>query len=83
MAIDRSAVAWVTDNDGRLFRVSTVDASCEDTGFRNQHGFAKVGMGFAGDVTKGTETLFVVDNSNQSITGGGQGLARSTWRRSR
>jgi hypothetical protein len=75
MAIDRLAVAWVTDDDGRLFRVSTVDASCQATGFVNQHGFGKIGMGFAGNVAAGSETLYVVDNSNAAIAGGGQGLA--------
>jgi hypothetical protein len=74
MAIDRNAVAWVTDRNGSLFEVSTVDARCRPTKFHNQHGFTKVGMGFAGDVTDGTETLFVVDNSNASITGGSMGL---------
>jgi hypothetical protein len=74
MAIDRNAVAWVTDRNGAVFEVSTVDATCRPTKFHNQHGFTKVGMGFAGDVAGGTETLYVVDNSNASITGGGMGL---------
>jgi hypothetical protein len=75
MAIDRNAVAWVTDRDGLLFKVSTLDATCQPTGFRNQQGFTKVGMGFSGDAARGTETLYVVDNSEPLNTGSGKGLA--------
>ncbi len=75
MAIDRNAVAWVTDRAGMLFKVSTADARCESTPFRQQHAFTKVGMGFAGDIERGTETLYVVDNSDGGSFGSGMGLA--------
>jgi hypothetical protein len=75
MAVDRNGVAWVTDKTGLLYKVSTTDASCQPTAFQNQHGFTKVGMGFAGYAAEGTETLYVVDNSNASLSSAGQGLA--------
>jgi len=75
MAIDRNAVAWVTDRNGSLFEVSTADATCRPTKFHNQHGFTRVGMGFAGQVGIGTETLYLSDTSIASITGGGLGFA--------
>jgi hypothetical protein len=75
MAVDRNAVAWVTDESGLLFEVSTSDAKCRRTNFHNQHGFTKVGMGFAGDAALGTETLYLSDTSNAAITGGGNGFA--------
>src|SRR5690349_15674219 len=47
MAIDRSGVAWVNFNDGSLFKVSTKDAKCTQTGFQiGQNGFVKFGMAF-------------------------------------
>ncbi len=75
MAIDRSAVAWVTDRNGLLFQVSTADASCRATSFHPQGGFTRVGMGFAGDADAGTETLYVADSSDPSRSGAGLGLA--------
>jgi hypothetical protein len=60
MAVDRSATAWVSYDDGNLYRVSTEDAACEGTGFTpNQHGFMRFGMAFVSD-TPGSdaETLF-------------------------
>ena len=61
MAIDRQAVAWVLYGDGKLFKVSTEDASCQPTSFAvGQEGFTTFGMGFATDVSGGfTETLYV------------------------
>jgi hypothetical protein len=75
MAVDRHGVAWVTDRNGILFQVSTLDATCKATSFQSQHGFTKIGIGFARDDAAGTETLYAVDNSNAAITGGGHGLA--------
>jgi hypothetical protein len=70
MAIDRSAVAWVGDNDGNLFKVSTSDASCQATAFaQGQHGFGKFGMGFSTDTTGGTTEKLYIDGI------GGSGLA--------
>src|SRR6185503_15224882 len=47
MAVDRAGIAYVVFNDGELFRVSTLTASCKPTGFTiNQNGFPTVfGMG--------------------------------------
>jgi hypothetical protein len=79
MAIDHLAVAWVTDHAGHLGRVSTTDGSCTPTTYRpGQAGidFDTVGMGFAGDVDAGTETLYVVDDSQGPVATTNRGLAR-------
>ncbi len=62
MAVDRTGTAWVNYDDGRIFKVSTRDASCVATDFAvNQHDFGKrFGMGFSADAKGSTaETLFV------------------------
>ncbi len=61
MAIDRQANAWVLYNSGDLYKVSTLDASCEATSFvADQNGFSEFGMGFTSDQPGSTtETLFV------------------------
>jgi hypothetical protein len=60
MSIDRSAVAWVNYNDGRLFKVSTADATCTAVDFEpNQHGFLKFGMAFAKYAGSSEETLYI------------------------
>ncbi len=64
MAVDRRGTAWVEYDDGRIFRVSTTDASCEPTSYRpGQHDFLNFGMGFAKDegTPDGTvsETLYI------------------------
>jgi hypothetical protein len=64
MAIDRSAIAWVNDVNGNLYKVNTSDASCESTKFLpGQHGFGnQFGMGFSSNADGGTaETLYVDD----------------------
>ena len=78
MAIDRQAIAWVSYEDGSLFKVDTKDASCTSTTFKTgQHGFGRMGMGFS---TNGTdskdETLYVVGIDNASTTVKGQGLGK-------
>jgi hypothetical protein len=78
MAIDHLAVAWVTDHAGHLARVSTTDGSCSPTTYRpGQPGlhFDTVGMGFAGDVDAGTETLYVSDDSQGPFATTDLGLA--------
>jgi hypothetical protein len=76
MAIDRNGVAWVTDKNGLLYKVSVADGSCEPTTFQPQDGFGLMGMGFGLDVAQGTETLYVVDNSLSGLLmGTGKGLA--------
>jgi hypothetical protein len=69
MAIDRNATAWVCDNDGNLFKVSTANAACQPTPFViGQNGWRKFGMGFSSDQPGGAaETLYV------SETGGTYG----------
>jgi hypothetical protein len=78
MAIDHSAVAWVTDHAGHLGRVSTQDGTCTPTAYQpNQPGshFSAVGMAFAGQVSNGLETLYVADNSQDPVATTGLGLA--------
>ena len=59
MAIDRRGTAWIEFTDGRLFAVSTFDATCKPTPFvPGQTGFTVFGMGYAmNDDGKG-ETLY-------------------------
>ncbi len=60
MAIDRKGNAWVEYQDGRMFLVSTTDASCKEIPFRNDlSGFRRFGMGFAKDLEHDSETLYV------------------------
>lgn len=60
MGIDNEATAWVLYNDGSLFKVSTLDASCQKTSFQTGWDGANFGMGFATDSPGGTlETLYV------------------------
>lgn len=63
MAVDRKGTAWVLYNDGKLYRVSTKDASCTATSFATgQHGFDTFGMAFVSDSPGSTtETLYVAD----------------------
>lgn len=65
MGVDRQGTAYVVYTDGELFRVSTLDASCEATDFvPGQEGFFTFGMGFALDEVGGTEDkLFVAEIS--------------------
>jgi hypothetical protein len=78
MAIDRNAVAWVCDNAGKLFRVSTSDASCTPTSFQSgQHGFGKFGMGFAADSPgTSTDTLYVIDNTTSPTAKDSKGVGK-------
>ncbi len=65
MGVDRQGTAYVVYTDGNLYRVSTLDASCEATDFiPGQAGFFTFGMGFALDEVGGTEDkLFVAEIS--------------------
>jgi hypothetical protein len=78
MAIDRNAVAWVCDNAGSLFKVSTSDASCTPTSFQaGQQGFGKFGMGFSADSPgASTDTLYVIDDDTSATALDSKGLAR-------
>jgi hypothetical protein len=62
MAVDRLGIAYVLFNDGQLFRVSTLTASCQPTAFvSGQLGFPVLfGMGFSANPADQGETLYVV-----------------------
>jgi hypothetical protein len=66
MSVDRDAKAWVLYTDGRIYHVSTTDASCTPTSFApNQAGYENFGMGFVADAAGGSdETLFVSGGSS-------------------
>lgn len=78
MAVDRSASALVLHSDHRLYRVSTVDASCTATTYvPNQLGFELFGMGFVSDSEGSTlEHLFVAGGAELGIGGGSSTLGR-------
>ncbi|HTM19028.1 MAG TPA: hypothetical protein VL172_00915 [Kofleriaceae bacterium] len=65
MAVDRQAQAWVLYSSGKLFKVSTTDASCTATTFavgQSSGGttFELFGMGFVSDSpSASTDTLFI------------------------
>ena len=74
MGVDRLGTAYVGYTDGSLYKVSTLDASCEETDFEpGQQGFFTFGMGFALDSVGGSkDTLFVAEIS---FNGASKGLA--------
>lgn len=68
MAVDRRGTAWVEYQDGRIYNVSTKDASCVATSYRpGQLGFTNFGMGFAKDDAPAdagvTETLYLAGDT--------------------
>lgn len=66
MAVDRRGTAWVEYTDGRLYEVSTYDASCKPTAFKaRQSGFENFGMGFSmnGDEPGAGETLYAAGDA--------------------
>ena len=78
MAVDHTGVAYVAFNSGAVFRVSTLDASCQATARVPPPGVfqSQFGMGFAanpgadaGDAGDGIETLYLA--GNPSGTAGG------------
>jgi hypothetical protein len=82
MSVDRNATAWVLygpgllgGGGGKLYHVSTADASCTATSFvPRQNGFELFGMGFVSDSPGSTaETLFVAGGAELAI---GTGYAR-------
>lgn len=65
MGVDRKGVAYVTYNNGQLFRVSTKDASCTPTPFIDgQTDFESFGMGFATKGTGPAEDLYVASSTS-------------------
>jgi hypothetical protein len=66
MAVDRKGTAFVSFEDGSLFEVSTLTATCTATRFvTGQQGWGKYGMGFATNGMGPTETLYVAEASYQ------------------
>lgn len=66
MAVDRKGTAWVLFSDGKMYQVSTKDASCKATSFAvGQSGFTTFGMSFARDGAN--ETLYVADYNGKGI----------------
>jgi hypothetical protein len=63
MAIDENAVAYVLYDDGDLYRVSTLDGTCEATPYvPGQMGFTQFGMGFSSNAPSPDrmgETLYI------------------------
>ncbi|MFO0553067.1 MAG: hypothetical protein U0271_32065 [Polyangiaceae bacterium] len=63
MAVDRSGTAWVFYDSGELFKVSTLDASCQPTNYQhpNPQAFNQLGMGFtAAAANSKEEVLYIV-----------------------
>jgi len=63
MAVDRKGVAWILFNNGKIYHVSTKDASCVPTSYAvGQQSFQTFGMGFVSDKAgSSAETLYVAD----------------------
>lgn len=76
MSVDRDGTAWVLYNGGRIYHVSTEDASCTATTFTpNQAGFELFGMGFVSEAEgSNEETLFIAGGSQMSIGTGSSTL---------
>lgn len=88
MAVDRQANAYVLHQDHRIYRVSTVDASCTASSFvPDQLGFELFGMGFVSDAEgSDRETLFIAGGPEAGIGSGSSVLGSidtSTWTVSR
>ncbi len=86
MAVDRDAVAYVNyvdsdpfgggDTAGKVFKVSTADASCTPTPIQLNQGWFRLGMGFSSDSAMGsTEQLFVT-GTGDTMGAPSPGLAR-------
>jgi len=76
MSVDRNGVAWVLYNGGRIYQVSTEDASCQATSFvPGQSGFELFGMGFVSDaVDSDEETLHIAGGASASVGSGSSTL---------
>ncbi len=74
MAVSRDAAAYVLHSDGKIFQVSTEDASCKPTSYvPSETGFQAFGMGFVSDsVGSDEETLFIASDGS---SGGSPALA--------
>ena len=66
MAVDRKGTAWVLFNDGKLYKVSTTDASCSSTTYAvGQGGFTTFGMAYVREGV--SEGFFVADYAGKGI----------------
>jgi hypothetical protein len=75
MSVDRNAQAWVLYSSGRIFNVSTANASCTPTNFQvGQNGFELFGMGFVSNSAgSNDETLYISGGAASSQSGGNLG----------
>lgn len=80
MSVDRAADAWVLFLDGQIFKVSTLDASCRQSGYEPaQNGWIVFGMGFTSHPPGSeSERLYVADATRTTLQqiGVEQGLGR-------
>lgn len=69
MAVDRNGFAWVRHSDGSVWKVSTIDLTCEPTKYQPQaEAFTKFGMGFATESKGGSaETLYLSDSNGAGL----------------
>ena len=67
MAVDRTGIAWVVYDDGKLFRVSILDGHCTPAG-ANDHGPHTFGMGYAANGSA-SETLYLAANDESRALG--------------
>ena len=64
MAVDRKGIAYAVFTDGKLYRVSTANATCVATSYvPGQQGFTTFGMGFVADTNANSERLYVSEAS--------------------
>jgi hypothetical protein len=75
MSVDRSGRAWVLYSSGQIFHVSTMDASCQATGWVvGTQGFELFGMGFVSDSAgSDSEKLYIAGGDAANIQGGNLG----------
>jgi hypothetical protein len=76
MSVDRNGVAWVLYNGGRIYHVSTTDATCAATTFTpHQNGFELFGMGFVSLEEGSTqETLYIAGGAALEVATGSSTL---------
>jgi hypothetical protein len=75
MTIDRTGLAWVNYSDGKLFNVSTKDASCTATTFApSQLGYRRFAMAFATNGTNTKEETLYIAGVEDGLSGVGKGL---------
>lgn len=79
MSVDRDAVAWVLYSSGKIFKVSTADASCQATSFAVQQNtppqvWNLFGMGFVTETAGGdSERLWIGGGDLDGMTSGSLG----------